>query len=169
MLISYPADCPEQAHPHKCMCKNRRFHRNGRYWRIVAREWIYHFICIACGKHVSMVPSTCVPYKHHPASTIQFALDSVLNHGRSGHDLECEGLGVHGSCVYRWVKEFFCHIGVLATEGAKRLRVNPFSGSPKKIYQELKRHYPSDKWLIKLQPALCIHLPPLGIFRPLIC
>ena len=169
MLISYPADRPEQAHPHECVCKNRRFQSNGRYFRLIAGEWIYHFLCTACGKHISMVPSTCVPYKHHPASDIQFSLDSVLEHGRSGHDLEREGLGVHGSCVYRWVKEFSCHFGVLATEGARRLRANPFSGSLKQVYQRLYQLYPSGDWLRKLPPALCTYLPPLGIFRPLNC
>ena len=169
MLISYPADRPEQARPHECACRNRRFHSNGRYFRVIAGEWIYHFLCTTCGKHISMVPSTCVPYKHHPASTIQFALDSVLEHGHSGFDLEREGLGVHASSIYRWVKEFFCHIGVLATEGARRLRLKPFSGSFKQVYQGLSRQYPLDKWLINLQPALCTYVPPLGIFRPLIC
>jgi hypothetical protein len=168
MLISYPADRPEQASPRECVCRNRKFHRNGRYYRIIASEWVYHFICTACGIHISMVPSTCVPYKHHPASVIQFALDNVLEHGRSGYDLEREGLGVHGSCVYRWVKEFSCHIAVLATEGARRLRLKPFSGSVTQTYQKLRQFHPVGQWLRKIQPSLCTHLPPLGIFRPLI-
>ena len=169
MVISYLADFPEQARPHACVCKNGRFHSNGLYWRVIARQWVHQFICAACGKHVSMVPSTCVPYKHHPVSTIQSALDNMLEHGGSANDLVCAKLGVHASCIYRWVKEFSCHIGVLATEGARRLRIEPLSGSFKQVYQKLKQHYPLGQWLEEIQPALCIYLPPLGIFRPLIC
>ena len=168
MLISYPAEYPEQAQPQECACNNRKFHGHGKYWRIIARQWIYQFMCTLCHKHVSMVPSTCIPYKHHPASDIQAALDNVLKHGCSAYDLECQRLGVHASCIYRWVKEFSCHSGVLATEGARRLKIKPFSGSFKQVYQRLSSLFCSDKWLISLQPALCTYLPPLGIFRPLI-
>ena len=168
MVISYPEESPEQARPRQCLCKNRKFHCKGKYWRIIACAWIYQFVCTACRKHISMVPSTCVPYKHHLACDIQAALDNVFKRGCSAYDLECQRLGVHASCIYRWIKEFSSHSSVLATEGARRLRIMPVSGSFKQVYQRLSKHYSSDKWLIKLQPVLCTLLPPLGIFRTLI-
>ena len=168
MLISYPVDRPEQARPHECACRNRRFHSNGRYFRIIAGEWIYHFLCTACGKHVSMVPSTCIPYKHHPISTIEPALEGRLTQGKSGLELEREHW-VYRSTIYRWSKEFSGHLSVLATEGARRLGIKPLGGSIRQIYQRLKQHYsPSISLLDPLQVDLCRTFPLLGIFRPLI-
>ena len=166
MVIPYPTAGIKQARPTKCKCKNSRFQRHSSYQREIADEWTFRFICRPCKTFVTIIPSTCVPYKHHPVSTIEPALDSMVGHGKSGAVVERE-VWVHRSCIYRWAREFQGHLGVLATEGARRLGMGPLSGSLKRIYQTLKRHYMPGQFLCRFQTDLCRAFPPLGIFRPL--
>ena len=166
MVIAHSADSIKQARPTKCKCKKSRFHRHSSYERKIAGEQALCFICRRCKTFVTIIPSTCVPYKHYPASTIEPALDSMIGHGKSGAVVEHE-VWVHRSCICRWGREFRGHLRVLATEGARRLGIGPLSGSLKRIYQALKQHYMPGQFLCRFQADLCRGFPPLGIFRPL--
>jgi len=136
--------------------------------RVVAGEQAFCFICRPCKSFVTVIPSTCGPYKHHPISTIEPVLDGRLNQGKSGLELEREHW-VYRSTIYHWVKEFSGHLRVLATEGTVRLGIPSLTGSVRQIYQGLKQNYSSPKgFLTILQADLCRNFPPLGIFRPLI-
>lgn len=161
----------EQSRPSLCRCGKPRFHCHGRYWRIVAGVWVYRFLCIACRATISMAPSTCVPYKHHPVKLINPVLDGMFEQGLSGRYYERDNPhGIHGSTAHRWRREFAHHAGVLGTEGALRLGMAPLTGAAKDIYQALKQRLSSisEHFFSPLQVLLCGRSPPLGIFRPLL-
>ena len=168
MVLSCTADSQNPNRPPFCRCGNHRFHGHGSYWRIIAQVLVQRFICLACKNTVSMIPSNCVPYKHHPVSVINPTLDGMILQGRSGRYYECElAEGIHGSTAYRWRQEFFQHSSVLATEGSQRLGLTPLSGSGQSIYQKLKAHFArfEDQFLKPFQVLLCSKSPPIGIFR----
>lgn len=166
MILSYPADAGGQARPSKCRCGGRHFHRHGRYQRVITRKWVQRFICTVCGVTTSMIPNSCVPYKHHPTKLINEVIHGLF-HGQSGRDYQCE---VDRSTCYRWRQDFSNYAPVLSTEGALRLGINAMAGSAKQIYQHFFRHFkakPGDDIFSILQVQLCAKLPAIGIFRPL--
>lgn len=167
MIIPCQVNEIEQVRPSTCKCKKSRLHRHGSYQRVVSGEIAICFFCRCCKTHVTIIPATCVPYKHHPASTIEHAIEGRLAQDTSGPALT-QQLWVCASTIGRWVKEFSGHLSVLATEGARRLEIRPLSGAPQQIYQKLKQHYGGDHFLCRFQVDLCRDFPPLGIFRPLI-
>jgi len=168
MIISCAREKIEQTRPSICPCKKSRFHRHSSYLRVITGEKAFCFICRSCKTFVTLIPSTCAPYKHHPISTIEPVLEGRLVEDKSGPALEREHW-VYRSTIYRWVKEFSGHLSVLATEGAKRLAISPMAGSLRQIYQRFKQHYSSSVgFLNPFQVDLCSAFPPLGIFRPLI-
>ena len=168
MVLTCSRDEIAEKRPTKCKCKKSRFQRHCSYLRVVAGEQAFCFICRSCKSFVTIIPSTCAPYKHHPISTIEAVLEGRLIQGESGLELERKHW-VYRSTVYQWVKGFSAHLRVLATEGAKRLGIPSLTGSVRQIYQGLKEHYSSSLgFLTILQVDLCRNFPPLGIFRPLI-
>lgn len=165
MVIPCPRNEIEQVRPSTCKCKKSRLHRHGSYQRVVSGEIAICFFCRRCKTHVTVIPSTCVPHKHHVLSTIELALEAKLAPCLAEPKAE---IWVYPSTVGRWVKEFSGHLSVLATEGARRLGIKPLSGAPQQIYQRLKQHYGGGQFLRDFQINLCRAFPPLGIFRPLI-
>ncbi len=160
-----------QSRPSLCLCGKPRFHRHGCYWRKVAMVWVHRFLCIVCRTTVSMVPSRCVPYKHHPVRIINPVLDGMFEQGLSGRYFErVNPHGIHGSTAHRWRRQFEYHAGILGTEGALRLGMAPLTGAAKNIYQALKQPFASicEPFFRPLQVRLCATSPPLGIFRPLL-
>ena len=167
MVIPHSAEDIKEARPTECRCKKSCFQRHSAYWREIAREWTFRFICRPCKTFVTIIPSTCVPYKHHPVSTIEPALDGMVIQGKSGAVIERE-VGVHRITIHHWVKEFAGQCSVLATEGARRLGIAPLSGSFRAIYSTFRKRHPPGQFLCRFQAELCKDFPPLGIFRPLI-
>lgn len=168
MILTCSREDIADKRPTKCNCKKSRFQRHCSYMRVVAGEPAFCFICRSCKTFITIIPSTCAPYKHHRISTIEPVLDGRLTQNKSGSELEREHW-VYRSTVYHWVKEFSAHLRVLATEGAERLGIPSLTGSVRQIYQELKQHYSSSMGFLNvLQVDLCRNFPPLGIFRPLI-
>ena len=160
-----------QSRPSLCRCGKPQFHRHARYWRFVAMVWVYRFLCITCRTTVSMVPSTCVPYKRHPVQIINPVLDGMFEQERSGRYFERDNPhGIHGSTAHRWRREFTHHAGILGTEGALRLGMAPLTGAASDIYQAFKQRFSSlcEHFFTPLQLLLCGTSPPLGIFRPLL-
>lgn len=167
MVLSYSAAGIEQGRPSKCVCHNSRFHRHGSYWRKGARVWVYRFICCVCRVTVSLVPSCCVPFKHHPVELISRNLSGVLVNGRSCRAQERAKSDVVHSTISRWVHEFVMQSGVLATEGMERLGMEPFSGSARSLFQDLFSRF-GEVFLDAVQPLWCRVYPGLGIFRSFI-
>jgi hypothetical protein len=156
--------------PSRCRCGQRRFHRHGSYLRVVARAVVERFICPLCGLTVSMVPSSCVPFKHHPVRVINPVLEGMLLQGRSGRHYEREDpAGIAGSTACRWRREFAVHAPTLATEGAGRVGVGPVAGRARDVYGRLKERFAGhgEGFFMPLQVALCGRFPPLGVFRTL--
>jgi len=168
MVLSYTPDSENPIHPPFCSCGNQHFHGHGSYLRLVAQVVVQRFICLACKCTVSMIPSNCVPYKHHPVSVINPTLDGMILHSRSGRYYESDlAIGIHGSTAYRWLREFSLHCSILATEGAKRLGLPPLSGTLNGIYQRLKDHFSNlgSQFFRSFQGVLCNRPPPIGMFR----
>jgi transposase-like protein len=160
----------DSGRPSACCCGGQHFHRHGRYRRIVAQEWVLRFICVACRATLSLLPGSCVPFKHHPSKVIRPVLTGMLLEGRSGRYFEREqALGIHGSTAYRWAGEFRRHASVLGTEGALRLGLEPVRGHARAVYARLTGAFggPWSACLGALQAALSRRFPGLGIFRPL--
>ena len=139
MIITCPPSEIAQAHPSHCKCQKSRLHRHGSYERVVSGEIAVCFFCRRCKTHVTIIPSTCVPHKHHPLSTIEPALDAKLAPCESQPEAET---WVYPSTVARWIKEFSSHLSVLATEGARRLGIKPLCGS----LQTVRRSTTSVYW-----------------------
>ena len=168
MVISYDAVSVIPVRPSFCRCGKKHFHIHSYYRRIIAQVLIQRFICLACKKTISMIPNHCVPYKHHPVSVINPAMDRViLNKSCSKSDEAEIRSGIHRSTPLRWYREFSQFCSVLATEGAKRLGIASISGTDSTIYQKIKAHFSksSTNFFTALQVALCSRPPPIGIFR----
>ncbi len=167
MVLSYSAQGIEQGRPSKCVCQSVRFHRHGSYERSRTRVWVYRFICCVCRVTVSLVPSCCVPFKHHPVKLISRSLSGVLVGGVSARCQDRGGSGVHHSTVSRWVHEFVMQSGVLATEGMRRLGMEPFSGSARLLFNHLFSRF-GEVFMDVVQPLWCRAYPGLGLFRSFI-
>lgn len=174
MILSYSADAGGQVQlqmllqelPIACPCGMRHFHRHGGYWRSIAQVWVQRLICVLCRATISLVPDSCVPFKHHPTEVISKGIDGQMQ-GRSAR--ECQN-DVHPSTASRWLQEFAKHASILATEGASRLNIPPVSGSPQQIYQHLFRAFLSGlitDFFSNLQVLLSRKRPAIGIFRVL--
>jgi hypothetical protein len=168
MVLSYNPITSNSIRPPYCRCGNRHFHIHSYYWRIIAKVLIQRFICLACKHTVSMIPNNCVPYKHYPVSIINPVIDGMMLHGKSGYYYELKTqLGIHRSTACRWYNEFCQYSGILATEGMRRLRLQPLPGKAKAIYQSLKSHFVEfgNEFFSAFQVLLCNKPPPIGIFR----
>lgn len=170
MVLSYSdsEECPDK--PSYCLCENyqnARFQRKGSYFRIVAQVFCYFFFCTRCRTHITMLPSSCVPYKHHPADEINQHLDQAVR-GRSPHDIaRHDSPRMHESTIRRWLKEWITNSSVLASVASEKLST-VFQGGFRGIYQRLSQDYFQERFFRDVQPDLCRAYPPMGIFRPLI-
>jgi len=170
MVLSYSdqGECP--VHPAYCRCKNHQmahFQRKGSYFRIVAQVFCHFFFCTTCRTHITMLPSSCVPYKHHPADEISQILDQAVQ-GRSPHDIaKHDSPTMHESTIRRWLKEWIVNSTCLASISAEKFS-SVLQGGPIAIYQALSQRYQGCELFRGLQPDLCRNYPSMGIFRPLI-
>ena len=156
--------------PSTCSCGHSHFHRHGSYLRAIANVVVHRCRCTACRLTISMLPSICVPFKHHPVGIINPVLDGMLMHDRSGRYYErTDPQGIRASTAHRWRREFEQHSTTLATEAAGRLGIAPLLGTAVKVYQRIKQHFTDQDgdFFSPLQVALCLQFPPLGIFRTL--
>ncbi len=168
MVLSYDSVSGNSDRPPFCRCGNRHFHVHSYYWRKIARKLIKRFICLACRHTVSMIPNSCVPYKHHPVSVINPTLDDMMLNDRSGKNHNpAMPPDIHPSTAYRWCREFSQFSSVLATEGAKQLGIKPITGTAHNIYQTLKTHFSGlqNRFFTAFQVILCRQPPPIGVFR----
>ena len=168
MVLSYDSVSGIPVRPPFCSCGKNHFHIHSYYRRIIAQVLIQRFICLSCKKTISMIPNHCVPYKHHPVSVINPAIDRVILNESSKKPPEPEiSSGIHRSTAFRWCREFSQFCSVLATEGAKRLGIASISGTDSSIYQEIKSHFSKSatNFFTAFQVVLCSHPPPIGIFR----
>lgn len=167
MVISYSIDeeCPEE--PLYCLCENRQlahYQKRGSYFRIVAQVLCHFFFCTRCRTHITMLPSSCVPYKHHPADEINQHLDQAVRDGRSPHDIaQHDSPKMHESTIRRWFKEWGMNSAYLASTASEKFS-RILQGDFRGVYQALfhKRSFR------EVQPDLCRDYPPMGLFRPLI-
>ena len=170
MIISYLDQGKTPARPAYCRCNFQQGHyqKRGAYFRRVAQVWAYFFQCVRCQTHITMLPSTCVPYKHHPASEIEHCLDQSMSSERSPHVVDREDRrGVHRSTMYRWLSEWRVNSTQIASLANEKLSCL-ISGGFKRIYQALRRRYSSGDILAAVQSELCRDYPPMGVLRPLI-
>lgn len=117
-----------------------------------------------------MLPSTCVPYKHHPAQTINHSMDAVLEQQRSAYAVEQSRHEAHRSTIGRWLHGFAAHCAQLMLEGFPRLSLSAVASSAQTVFNALKQGFSDSHacgFFIRVQPALCQRYPPLGIFRTL--
>jgi len=170
MVLSYSdqEECP--VHPAYCRCKKRQmahFQKRGSYFRIVAQVLCHFFFCTTCRTHITMLPSSCVPYKHHPADEINEHLDQAVQ-GRSPHDIaRHDSPRMHESTIRRWLNEWIINSTYLASIASERFS-SVLQGGPRAILQALSSRYQGKGFFRRLQPDLCRNYPPMGIFRPLI-
>ena len=171
MVLSYPdqEECP--AHPPFCGCENQElahFQRKGSHLRIVAKVVCHFFFCTTCGTHITMLPSSCVPYKHFAADDVEYCLGEAVS-GRSPAEIEGDSAnvpGVHRSTIKRWWEEWIIGSAQLASVSSEKFS-EFLSGGPKAIYQNLSDRYRGRKFFRSIQPDLCRAHPPMGVFRPL--
>ena len=167
MVLSYSfeEECPEE--PPYCLCESAedsRFQRKGSRKRIIAQVVTYFFFCTSCQTHITMLPSSCVPYKHHPADEVNQHLDQAVQSGRNPHDIAThDSPKMHESTIRRWVNEWKVNSAYLASIASEKFS-RVFQGDFRVIYQTLFQR----SRFRDVQPDLCRNYPPMGIFRPLI-
>jgi len=172
MVVSYSdqGECPGR--PPFCRCKsleNAHFQKRGIYVRKLVQVITHFFFCTKCQTHITMLPSSCVPFKHFPAKDIQFCLEGAVC-GRRAGDIEADKgnrMGVHRSTIHRWLLEWIVNSAQLASIAPEKLS-GSLSGGFKGIYQKLSRRYRNEDFFRLFQPDLCRDYPSMGIFRPLI-
>ncbi len=167
MIISYRDLGQTPACPPFCRCQSPRFQRRGCYFREISQVLTHFFFCSSCQTHITMLPSSCVPYKHHPASEVEHCLDQCMS-GRSPHVVDREDRpGVHRSTMYRWLGQWRVNSSQVASVAAEKFSC-VIQGCFRGIYRGIRQRYLSGSLLPVLQPDLCRAYPPLGVFRPLI-
>jgi len=170
MVVSYCADAGRPVYPPYCGCKDSKlahFQRRGTYLRRVAEVLVHFFRCTRCMTHITMVPNTCVPYKHYPVREIEPCLDAVVR-GRSAYAVDKhDSPGIHQSTIRRWLNQWITNSALLASVAVEKFS-RLISGDFRGVYQDLSDHYQSDQFLGDVQVDLCEWYPPVGIFRPLI-
>lgn len=170
MIVSYShlEECPDV--PPYCLCENRQkssFQRRGSYFRTVARVLCHFFVCTRCRIHITMLPSSCVPYKHYPADEINQHLGQAVQ-GRSPHDIaKHDAPTMHESTIRCWLKEWIINSSYLASIASEKFS-KVFQGGFRSIYQSLSQQYSREYSFRDIQPDLCREYPPVGVFRPLI-
>ena len=177
MVISYSGCCDEQARPERCVCESTRFHRHGWYWRSVAGVKVFRFKCVLCKLVINLLPSCCVPHKHHPTGLIEEVFEAVLSRGHPACRLERGGsgaagyqpaLGLHRSTVGRWLKEFQGHSAELVLEGFRRLGLAAPGSEARVVYKAMKSgvKVPLGAGLFEVvQLHLAKVFPIIGLFR----
>jgi hypothetical protein len=144
----------------------------------VRQVWLPHVQCIAvrrfgcrrpgCGCTISLLPSFCVPFKRYGSAIVESCLDAVLGVGQSVRQW-CDREGVTDRATAgSWIRQFGAVCGLLSTTGSERLglRLSGLAGSAaQRAWEALRRHAGSSAVLPCVQPALCVDLPPLGLFR----
>lgn len=143
----------------------------------MAEVKVFRFKCVVCKLVINLLPSCCVPHKHHPAKLIEAVFEAVLCRGHPARRVERGGsgeagyqraLGLHRSTVGRWLREFQGHGGELVLEGFKRLGIAA-SGSEARVMYEAMRSgikVPLGAGLFEVvQPRLAKLFPIVGLFR----
>jgi len=171
MVLSYSDHdgCPAQ--PPYCRCKNDQtphFQKKGIYVRKMAQAVARFFLCTTCKTHITMLPSSCVPYKQYPADEVEYCMDTAVC-GRRPVDIERDdgNQGASRGTIKRWLDEWIInstHLASVASEKLSRI----VSGGARAIYQALSGRYGGRAFFRALQPDLCRAYPPMGVFRPLI-
>ena len=147
----------------------------GTYWRSVwlpGRLWIAvrRFVCRrpGCGCTVSLLPSFCVPFKRYGSAIVESCMDAVVGSGESVRQWSGEHGLTDRSTAGSWIRQFGTVSGLLLTAGAQRLglRLSGLEGSAaQRAWGALRRHSGGSAVLACVQPALCVDLPALGLFR----
>jgi hypothetical protein len=167
MIISYRDQGQTPVRPPFCRCKSPCFQRRGCYFREIAQVLTHFFFCRKCRTHITMLPSSCVPYKHHAASEVEYCLDQCIS-GRSAHAVDREDRrGVHRSTMYRWLGQWRVNSVQIASVAVEKFSC-VIQGGFRGIYQGIRKKYSVRSLLAALQPDLCRGYPPVGVFRPLI-
>lgn len=121
----------------------------------------------SCGVTISLLPSFCVPFKHHAAQVVESCLEGVLGRGLSIRRWCMEKMLTDRSTAGTWVRQFVDHSGLLITEGAARAGFRLCgSGRPaRRLWAGLRRLASGAAVLPSVQPALSAAGPRLGLFR----
>jgi len=153
---------------------------------------VIRFMCGACGRTVSFLPSFCVPHKRHSSAIIALCLHHVLHLGcsiRSTYALFSGRFVSYRSLLRAWVRQWHQNRAVLIQDGLPRLGValrrgcvSAAGGSPYVDEQSVQCYRACCEFVfgvqmssepeqcaadlfVRVQPALAARFPPLGLFR----
>ena len=88
---------------------------------------IQRFLCKACGRTVSFLPSFAVPYKHYSGQIIHNYLREIILSFRSIHSVYQQHYIVGYSTALSWTQQFYSNCTALYQDGLRRLGIDNLS------------------------------------------
>lgn len=148
-----------------------KLHRHGHRYRIVMQVWIQMYRCPGCGQCVSLLPTFCIPFKHHSAKTVNEVIDLLLLDYVSGSFLYHKNYSFAVHTARRWCQEFLIFLPKLSVI-LSRLGIMsstdsyPYFQNSLKIFFEGRCTFIANHdYFIEIQKILSGRSPPCGLFR----
>jgi hypothetical protein len=88
---------------------------------------IQRFLCKACGRTVSFLPSFAVPYKHYSGQIIHNYLHEIILFFKSIHSVYQQHYIVGYSTALSWAQQFYGNCAALYHDGLRRLGIDKLS------------------------------------------
>jgi len=121
--------------------------------------WIQMYRCSGCGQCISLLPTFCVPFKHHSAQTVNEVIDLLLVDYASRSFLYHRNYSFTVHTAKRWAYEL--RLGVIpATES-----YHYFQSSLKVFFEGKGFFIIGHQYFVEIQNILSGRSPPCGLFR----
>ena len=154
-----------------CPSCQTKLHRHGQRYRIVMQVWIQMFICPGCRQFVSLLPTFCIPFKHHSAQTVNEIIDLLLIDYVSHAFLYHQNYSFAVHTAKRWAHEFMTFLPKLSVI-LSRLGVmnatesyHSFQSSLKVFFEGNDSFINEHQYFSAVQKILSGRSPPCGLFR----
>ena len=154
-----------------CPNCNTKLHRHGQRYRIVLQVWIQMFICPGCHQCISLLPTFCIPFKHHSAQTVNEVIDLLLIDSVSQAFVYHQNYSFAVHTAKRWMHEFLIFLPKLSVI-LSRLGVMNATESYHTFQSSLKVFFEGNcsfineyQYFTEVQNFLSGRSPPCGLFR----
>lgn len=154
-----------------CSVCAHRLHRHGQRYRIVMQVWIQMFRCPECNQCVSLLPTFCIPFKHHSAQTVNEVIDLLLVEYVSRSFLYHKNYSFSVNTAKRWADSFVIFLPklsvILSGLGITQATGNYqcFQSSLKFYFEGICSFTKTIDYFIEIQNILSGRSPPCGLFR----
>jgi hypothetical protein len=133
--------------------------------------WVQMLICPCCNQCVSLLPTFCIPFKHHSAQTVNEIIDLLLIEYVSQSFLYQQNYSFAVHTAKRWAHEFSIFLPKLSVILSGLGIINPtesyhiFQSSLKVFFEGNGSFIDEHQYFIEVQKILSGRSPPCGLFR----